>query len=169
MSLDFSEEKMDGATLRLLDSLRGVAYPGGPHTRTALEAFARLLIGWPLDSVDIRWIEQLAARAELNWNGDRAEPFRLIYEAARARGQTIDVTDARMADPGGLALEGLMLLPLRERAGIATSCVLGFTPEEVGHVIGAPPHQVDIVLDAAVALLRGRATESDRDSEFPAA
>ena len=160
---------MDGATLRLLDSLRGVAYPGGPHTRSALEAFARLLIGWPLDAADIRWVEQLAARAELEWNGDRAEPFRVIYEAARARGQLIDVTDARMASTDGLALEGLMLLPVRERAGLALSCVVGFTPEEVGHVIGAPSHQVDIVLDAAVALLRGRVTESDNESESPAA
>jgi DNA-directed RNA polymerase specialized sigma24 family protein len=160
---------MDGATLRLLDSLRGVAYPGGPHTRTALEAFARLLIGWPLEPADARWIEQLAARAELDWNGERAEPFRLIYEAARSRGQRIDVTDARMASPDGLVLEGLMLLPLRERAGIATSCVLGFTQEEVGHVIGAPAQQVDVVLDAAVALLRGRVTDPDGESEFPAA
>ena len=161
---------MDGATLRLLDSLRGVSYPGGPHTRTALEAFARLLIGWPLESADIRWVEQLAARSELHWNGDRAEPFRLVYEAARARGQRIDVTDARMADPDGLALEGLMFLPLRERAALATSCVLGFSTEEVGHVIGAPPHQTDVIVDSAVVLLRQRVVLSDGDeSEFPAA
>jgi len=160
---------MDGATLRLLDSLRGVAYPGGPHTRTALEAFTRLLIGWPLESADLRWVEQLAARAELGWNGARAEPFRLIYEAARARGQRIDVTDARMADPDGLALEGLMFLPLRERAAIATSCVLGFTAEEVGHLIGAPPQQADVIVDVAVRLLRDRAVPRSARSEFPAA
>src|SRR2546423_12350390 len=85
--------RMDGATLRLLDSLRGVSYPGGPHTRSALEAFARLLFGWPLDPSQSHWIEDLAERAELQWNGDRAEPFRIIYQDVRAQGQRIDVSD----------------------------------------------------------------------------
>src|SRR5207248_11191624 len=119
------EGEMDGATLRLLDALRGVSYPGGPHTRDALEAFARLLVGWPLAPADDRWVEELAARAELRWNGERAEPFRVVYEAAIARGRTIDITDETVRG-GALALEGLMLLPLRERAVLATACVLGF-------------------------------------------
>src|SRR5439155_19150131 len=115
---------MDGATLRLLDSLRGVSYPGGPHTRSALEAFARLLFGWPLVPSEGQWIEDLAARAELRWSGDRAEPLRFVYEAVRARGQRIDVSDD-VVRGDAIALEGLTLLPLRERAAVAASCVLG--------------------------------------------
>jgi len=147
---------MDGATLRLLDSLRGVSYPGGPHTRSALEAFARLLSGWPLEPSEIHWIEDLAARAELQWSGDRAEPFRLVYDAVAARGQRIDVRDD-LVRGAALALEGLMLLPLRERAALATSCVLGFTHAEVGRIIGTEPAIAGSIVNAAVAQLRREA------------
>jgi hypothetical protein len=144
---------MDGATLRLLDSLRGVSYPGGPHTRSALEAFACLLFGWPLEPSESHWIEDLAARAELRWSGDRAEPFRIVYEAVGARGQRIDIRDG-VVRGGALALEGLMLLPLRERAALATSCVLGFTHEEVGRIIGTDAAVAGSIVNAAVAQLR---------------
>ena len=163
---------MDGATLRLLDSLRGVSYPGGPHTRSALEAFARLLFGWPLEASESRWIEDLAARAELRWNRDRAEPFRIIYEEVRARGQRIDVSD-EVVRGGAIALEGLTLLPLRDRAAVATSCVLGFTHEEVGHIVGVAPADAADVVNAAIAHLRqatGIGTVStERRRETPAA
>jgi hypothetical protein len=147
---------MDGATLRLLDSLRGASYPGGPHTRSALEAFARLLFGWPLEPSESHWIEDLAARAELQWSGDRAEPFRVVYEAVSARGQRIDIRDD-LVRGGALALEGLMLLPLRERAALATSCVLGFTHAEVAHIIGTEPAVAGSIVNAAVAQLRREA------------
>jgi DNA-directed RNA polymerase specialized sigma24 family protein len=162
---------MDGATLRLLDALRGVSYPGGPHTRDALEAFARLLAGWPLSPADERWIEDLAARAELQWNGERAEPFRIVYEAAIARGRTIDITDEAVRG-GALALEGLMQLPLRERAVLATACVLGFDHAEVGRVIGTMPGEALAIVRGAVALLRRLAAVGvgpARDQSEPAA
>ena len=162
---------MDGATLRLLDALRGVSYPGGPHTRDALEAFARLLVGWPLAPVDDRWVEELAARAELQWNGDRAEPFRVVYAAVCARGRTIDITDDAVRG-GALALEGLMLLPLRERAVLAAACVLGFDHAEVGHVIGTMPGEALAIVRSAVALLRRLAAvgvDAARDESEPAA
>jgi hypothetical protein len=147
---------MDGATLRLLDSLRGVSYPGGPHTRSALEAFARLLFGGPLEPSESHWIEDLAAHAELQWSGDRAEPFRIVYDAVSARGQRIDIRDD-VVRGDALALEGLMLLPLRERAVLATSCVLGFTHDEVGRIIGTEPAVAGIMVNAAVAQLRREA------------
>jgi hypothetical protein len=147
---------MDGATLRLLDSLRGVSYPSGPHTRSALEAFARLLFGWPLEPSDSHWIEDLATRAELRWSGDRAEPFRVVYDAVDARGQRVDIRD-EFVRGDALALEGLMLLPLRERAALATSCVLGFTHEEVGRIIGTEPAIARSIVNAAVARLRREA------------
>ena len=162
---------MDGATLRLLDALRGVSYPGGPHTRDALEAFARLLVGRPSSSPEDRWITELAARAELRWNGDRAEPFRVVYSAVSARGRTIDITDDAVRG-GALALEGLMLLPLRERAALATACVLGFDHAEVGHVIGTMPGEALAIVRGAVALLRRLAAvgaEPSRDETEPAA
>jgi hypothetical protein len=163
---------MDGATLRLLDSLRGVSYPGGPHTRSALESFARLLVGWPLEPSESYWIEDLAARAELQWNGDRAEPFRIIYEDVRANGQRIDLSD-EVVRGGAIALEGLTLLPLRERAAVATSCVLGFTHEEVGHIVGVASEDAADVVDAAIAHLRHswgiRTVRAERRRQTPAA
>ena len=160
---------MDGATLRLLDALRGVSYPGGPHTRSALEAFARLLIGWPLEPSQSHWIEDLAARAELRWNRDRAEPFRIIYEAVRVRWQRIDISDD-VVRGGAIALEGLTLLPLRERVVVATSCVLGFTDEEVGHIVGVAPADAADVVNAAIAYLRHAAgAPPERRRQTPAA
>ncbi len=162
---------MDGATLRLLDALRGVSYPGGPHTRTALEAFARLLLGRPLAPVDDRWIEELAARAELAWNGARAEPFRLIYEEVGARGQRIDITDDALRG-SALALEGLLQLPVRERAALAAACVLGFDHNEVAHIIGTMPGEALAIVRGAVAMLRHLAAvevEQPRDEDSPAA
>ena len=163
---------MDGATLRLLDSLRGVSYPGGPHTRSALEAFARLLFGWPLDPSQSHWIEHLAARAELQWNGDRAEPFRIIYQDVRAHGQRIDVSDDAVRG-GAIALEGLTQLPLRERAAVASSCVLGFTHEEVGRIVGVAPADAADVINAAIAHLRHAAglvvVRPERRRQTPAA
>ena len=162
---------MDGATLRLLDALRGVSYPGGPHTRDALEAFARLLLGWPLEAADDRWIEEVAARAELQWNGTRAEPFRVVYESVWARGRRIDVTDDALRGTA-LALEGLMMLPVRERAVLATSCVLGFDHKEVAHVIGTMPGEALAIVRSAVSLLRRLAAvgvETGRDESEPAA
>jgi hypothetical protein len=163
---------MDGATLRLLDSLRGVSYPGGPHTRSALEAFARLLFGWPLEPSENRWVEDLAALAELRWNGDRAEPFRIIYEEVRARGQRIDVSDDVLRG-GAIALEGLTLLPLRERVAVATSCVLGFSHEEVGRIVSVEPEDAADVVNAAIAHLRHswgiRTVSIQRRRQTPAA
>ena len=162
---------MDGATLRLLDALRGVSYPGGPHTRAALEAFARLLVGWPLSPADDRWIEELAARSELSWNGARAEPFRLVYEAAHLRGRMIDITDDSLRG-SALALEGLMMLPVRERAVLATACVLGFDHNEVAHVIGTMPGEALAIVRGAVATLRRLAAvdvRAPRDESEPAA
>jgi hypothetical protein len=162
---------MDGATLRLLDSLRGVSYPGGPHTRSALEAFARLLFGRPTTTEDHSWLETLAAGAELCWNGARDEPFRLIYQAVVARGHRIDLTDDG-AGGAALALEGLMSLPLRERAVLATSCVLGFTAEEVGRIIGTDAGNARALVDAAIALIRreaGVAPTRERRTATPAA
>lgn len=163
---------MDGATLRLLDSLRGVSYPGGPHTRSALEAFARLLFGWPLEPSESHWIEDLTARAELRMNGDRAEPFRIIYEAVRARGRRIDISDGVVRGEA-IALEGLMLLPLRERVAVATSCVLGFTHEEVGHIVSVGPADAADIVDAAIAMLRHAAgvptVRPERRRQTPAA
>ena len=144
---------MDGATLRLLAALRGVSYPGGPHTHAALEAFARLLVGWPLEPADDRWIDELAARAELHWNGARAEPFRIVYDEVSGRGRRIDITDEAVRG-GALALEGLMLLPVRERAVLATACVLGFDHTEVAHVIGTMPGEALAIVRGAVAMLR---------------
>jgi hypothetical protein len=163
---------MDGATLRLLDSLRGVSYPGGPHTRSALEAFARLLFGWPLEPSESHWIQDLAERAQLRMNGDRAEPFRIIYEDVRERGRRIDVSDDVVRGEA-IALEGLMLLPLRERVVIATSCVLGFTDEEVGHIVGVAPADAADIVDAAIAMLRHAAgiptVQPERRRQTPAA
>lgn len=162
---------MGGATLRLLDAIRGVSYPGGPHTRAALDAFARLLVGWPLEPGDDRWIEEVAAHAELAWNGARAEPFRIVYEAVRARGQRIDISDETVRR-GALALEGLMLLPVRERAVLATSCVLGFDHNEVAHVIGTMPGEAFAIVRGAIATLRRLAAvgvETTRDESTPAA
>jgi len=146
---------MDGATLRLLDSIRGVSFPGGPHTQTALEAFARLLYGRPHDQKDLHWLEGLAVSA-YRQSASRAEPFRVIYDAVRVRGQRIDVTDGTI-NSGALALEGMMLLPLRERAALALSCLVGFTSEEIGHVIGTTPSHARAIVDAAVALIRREA------------
>jgi hypothetical protein len=160
---------MDGATLRLLDALRGVSYPGGPHTRAALEAFARLLVGRRIEPADPHWIEELAARAELCWNGARAEPFRVVYDEVRARGHRIDITDAAMRG-GALALEGLMVLPVRERAVLAASCVLGFNDAEVAHVIGTMPGEAAALLRAAVAMVQREAgVVPDATEDEPAA
>ncbi|HJT38223.1 MAG TPA: hypothetical protein VJ818_07340, partial [Actinomycetota bacterium] len=159
------------ATLRLLDALRGVSYPGGPLTRDALEAFARLLVGWPLEPGLDDWIQDVSARAELSWNGDRAEPLRIVYEGARTRGQRIDITDDALRS-GGLALEGLMLLPMRERAVLATSCVLGFDHNEVARVIGTMPGEALAIVRGAVAMLRdlaGVGIASAPDESEPAA
>lgn len=147
---------MDGATLRLLDELRAVTHPNGPHTRSSLAAFARLLFGEPSDEHDARWMDSLAARVQPSGVGLRAEPFRQIYEAIAGRGQLIDITDARLRGEA-LALEGLRYLPLRERAALATSCVLGFAREEVAHVIGTTPAHAAVIVDGAVALLRREA------------
>ncbi|MGZ4119554.1 MAG: hypothetical protein ACXVQY_03525 [Actinomycetota bacterium] len=147
---------MNGATLRLLDALRAVSHPNGPHTRSSLEAFARLLLGDVIDDDDVRWIETLVVRVQPFGHGDRAEPFRLVFEAVADRGQRIDLTDARMRGQV-LALEGLLFLPLRERAALATSCVLGFAREEVAQVIGTTPAHAGAIVDGAVALLRREA------------
>jgi hypothetical protein len=119
-----------------------------------------LLFGWPLEPSESHWIEDLTARAELRWSGDRAEPFRVVYEAVATRGQRIDIPiDVRddVVRGDALALEGLMLLPLRERAALATSCVLGFTDDEVGRIIGTEPAVAGNIVNAAVAQLRRQA------------
>ena len=162
---------MDGATLRLLDALRGVSYPGGPHTRDALEAFAYLLGGPSLERGDDQWVQELAARAELSWNGERSEPFRIVYQAVRARGQRIDITDEAVRG-GALALEGLMMLPLRERAVLATSCVLGFDHNEVARVIETMPGEALAIVRGAIAMLRRLAAvgvDAECDESEPAA
>src|SRR5207253_6624506 len=89
----------------------------------------------------------------LQWNRDHAEPFRIIYEEVRARGQRIDVSDD-VVRGGAIALEGLTLLPLRERAAVATSCVLGFSHEEVGRIVGVAPADAADVVNVAIAQLR---------------
>jgi DNA-directed RNA polymerase specialized sigma24 family protein len=47
-----------------------------------------------------------------------------------------------------------MLLPMRERAVLATSCVLGFDHNEVARVIGMMPGEALAIVRGAVAMLR---------------
>jgi DNA-directed RNA polymerase specialized sigma24 family protein len=147
---------MDGATLRLLDSLQGVTGPGGQPTVTSLEAFARLLAGRAHAESDAGWVHDLAVQALKHFGNSRAEPFRFIYESILTRGYEIDLTD-NPRQWEALALEGLLSLPLRERAALSTTCVLGFTSDEVGKVIGTTASHARAIVDGAVALIRREA------------
>jgi len=155
---------MDGATLRLLNELQEVA-EGGHPTVGALDAFARLLAGRAQETSESGWTWDVAARSIKLCGEGRAAPYRHIYETVLTRGYQIDLTEhPRRWD--ALALEGLLSLPLRERAALATTCLLGFTSEELGHVLGTSASHARAIVDGAVALIR-REAGLDRGARAP--
>ncbi|HEX9713308.1 MAG TPA: hypothetical protein VGB52_12275 [Actinomycetota bacterium] len=142
---------MDGATLRLLETIRGAASVPSPP-KNALEAFTCLLHGTPtpaLSTVERLWVEVTAGDAEAQrW--PRAEAFRAIFAGELAQEK---LTERRVAQ-GMLAIEGLLALPRAERAALALTCVLGFTEGEVAHVLEVEPQAAGEIIEQAVASVR---------------
>jgi len=136
---------MDGATLRLLERLRGASDPAGVPPRTSLEAFMCLLSG-TADGLDST--ERLCVDVAATTEGPRAEAFAMLY---RASGELN--LHPRQA-PGMLALEGLLQLPKAERAAIALSCVAGFADAEVGAVIGVVPAEARATIETGIRTIR---------------
>lgn len=148
---------MDGATLRLLETIRTASFAVTPP-QTALEAFCCLLHGTTtpsLSPVERVFVEVCARDAEAErW--PRAEAFRRVY----AGELSAEKVGERSAAGGALAIEGLLALPRTERAALALSCVLGFTDGEIAHVIGADDARARDVVESAVAMVRARAAAS---------
>ena len=150
---------MDDDALRLLDSLRDpfAAYP----SEAALDAFARLLAGPARPDAARRWVDAaVAGAARIR---ARADAFRIVYQAAQREGWRADNTD-RTNRNGALVLEGVFVLPPRERAVLALSCVLGLTISEVAHVIDAEPIDAWADLERAVTRLRDEVERERSDS-----
>lgn len=148
---------MDGATLRLLETIRGAASNPTPPVNS-LEAFLCLLHGTPtpsLTTVERLWVELTAGDAERQrWA--RSEAFRVLYAGELAR----EKISERRAGSGVLALDGLLALPRAERAALALSCVLGFTDGEVAHVLDVDPATATAVIEGGVAMVRAGAAAS---------
>ena len=151
---------MNGATLRLLETIRAASAAATPP-QTSLEAFCCLLHGSTtpaLTSAERVFIEVVARDAEAEaWA--RAEAFRRVY----ADEVSVEKVGDRSAAAGALAIEGLMSLPRAERAALALSCVLGFTDGEVAHVLGSDADGARDVVESGVARVRAAARAPEGD------
>lgn len=150
---------MDGATLRLLETLRTASFAARPP-RSALEAFTCLLHGSAtpaLSGSERIWLETVSRQAEAEgW--PRAAVFAAIYQDDMAA----EKVGERVSGGGGLAIEGLLALPRAERAALALSCVLGFTDGEVAVVLGLQPAAAAATIEQAVELVRAASTGERR-------